>query len=491
MLPRSRSRYKYSSPGFPPFNRLSLETVIHGAYNLLPSNISQLETVWLVPPRERILIVQCEHCQTKYRIPDEKVKGKGVKVRCTKCNKIFTVLPAGEIPAPASAPPKSGPAAPEAVAPKGEPSPPSTSKPLPEQAEAPSIPTPSKAPLSEESEISDETPTPDADKDLPEPSAGTYESDAFQEDAAADRAHRPAHEIDRGPPAAPSSEDVPVPELSEFEIETTAREDTSEPPESSTDLLEDDLPDTSLPVDEETGWGNISLGAEPDQRLSEEGIDLAGSNESQSPPPPPSTMDEELLGSSESEQFPDPMEERTPVPAYQPESTGSRKWRKGFLLLLVLVLLGTGGYFAYPKIMDIISSQREQTGGTLTPDPDSIQVKSLTRQDGKFVYTVRGEIRNNSQSGVGMIQVEAQFRNTSGEIVATSNAYCGNIFDDAQIITGDLEKLRSDLQNELGQSLSNSGIQPEQSIPFLIVLEDPPAGISNVTVSISAFKETT
>ncbi|NOK21067.1 zinc-ribbon domain-containing protein [Corallococcus carmarthensis] len=49
------------------------------------------------------MIVQCEQCQTRFKIPDEKVTEKGVKVRCTKCQNTFRVA---REPAPAlSAPP--------------------------------------------------------------------------------------------------------------------------------------------------------------------------------------------------------------------------------------------------------------------------------------------------------------------------------------------------------------------------------------------------
>jgi predicted Zn finger-like uncharacterized protein len=56
------------------------------------------------------MIVQCEQCQTRFKIPDEKVTEKGVKVRCTKCQHTFRVsrAPAGATPG-ASAPPVPGP----------------------------------------------------------------------------------------------------------------------------------------------------------------------------------------------------------------------------------------------------------------------------------------------------------------------------------------------------------------------------------------------
>ncbi len=37
------------------------------------------------------MIVKCEQCQTRFKIPDEKVTDKGVKVRCNKCGHTFRV----------------------------------------------------------------------------------------------------------------------------------------------------------------------------------------------------------------------------------------------------------------------------------------------------------------------------------------------------------------------------------------------------------------
>jgi predicted Zn finger-like uncharacterized protein len=37
------------------------------------------------------MIIQCEQCQTKFRLDDSKIKENGVKVRCAKCRHVFTV----------------------------------------------------------------------------------------------------------------------------------------------------------------------------------------------------------------------------------------------------------------------------------------------------------------------------------------------------------------------------------------------------------------
>jgi len=271
-----------------------------------------------------------------------------------------------------------------------------------------------------------------------------------------------------------------------LEIEATVREDLSQPSEPMTAPPGKDLPGALSPDDGIAGWGNISLSSEPDHGPDDGEINLAGGAGHQ--PPPPIT-EGDLPDSAVSVPTPTSTPEQTTVSAFHPIPPSQKKGRKSLVILLVLSVLGAGGYFGYPRVMKIINAQGEKPEGTLTPD--KIQVHSLTRQDGKVIYTVKGEVRNNSFTSVGMIQIEAQFRNDAGDIIAKSSSYCGNVFEDPDITTGDLAKIRTDLQNELGQSLSNSNIRPGQAVPFLTVLENPPAGISKVTVTISGFKKTT
>src|SRR3989304_10335293 len=42
------------------------------------------------------MIVQCNVCNTNFRLDDSKVTAKGVKVRCTKCQNVFVVTPPPE-----------------------------------------------------------------------------------------------------------------------------------------------------------------------------------------------------------------------------------------------------------------------------------------------------------------------------------------------------------------------------------------------------------
>ena len=46
------------------------------------------------------MIVQCEQCHTKYNIDDSKITPQGVRVRCAKCQHVFSVKPPQAPPPP-------------------------------------------------------------------------------------------------------------------------------------------------------------------------------------------------------------------------------------------------------------------------------------------------------------------------------------------------------------------------------------------------------
>jgi predicted Zn finger-like uncharacterized protein len=84
------------------------------------------------------MIVQCPSCQAKFRIGDDKVTDKGVKIRCTRCSNVFPVrrekgAPAGaaEAPAPASKTQPAAAAPPPPPLPKVAPPPPPPGPPGP------------------------------------------------------------------------------------------------------------------------------------------------------------------------------------------------------------------------------------------------------------------------------------------------------------------------------------------------------------------------
>jgi hypothetical protein len=314
--------------------------------------------------------------------------------------------------------------------------------------------------------------------------AGGYVPPSLEEGELDLGAQRPAHEMDHTGLASPPPSTTEQPEDGGFEIEGTMREE----PLPGSDPFMDETGEgvADLPQDPDAQWGNIAINGQAPPDTAGGVFGLADNSDQE--PPPPVPMEEHL-----EQALPDHLDDTTAgtsaVPAYKPETRTSSRGKKGLVFLLLLAALGGGGYYAYPTVMEIIQSRGQQTEGTLTPA--NIQVKALNRTDGKILYSVRGEIRNESAGNVGMIKVEAQFRNASGDVLSTATSYCGNLFEDSELVSRDLKQVRSDLQNELGQSLSNATVVPGQAVPFLVILDNPPSGVSKVTVTILSFKETT
>lgn len=437
------------------------------------------------------MIVECEKCHTKYRIPDEKVRGKGVKVRCAKCHHTFTVFPPREVPVP----PPSSPQPPQDLS--------DTHKPEARSAE-PSGPAGTGQPDffggSEEKPLPASPPTPpppDGDRGLPPfasdllaanpPGPEADDEDLLPgsgEEVSEKGSDRPAHEKDRGLSGPLKDTQTGIPEEAVFFIESTLRNGSPLP--LGGDSPEEPASPAGIPAGGEAikDWGNISLdsGAETeDWKEIDPGREtgpLSGplSHEEDLNEPIPGVGDE----------GPSRLASRAMHQRKIPQKGGAGKW---LAFLLVLGFLGAGGYLAYPRLMQVVNPPAKIQEEIL--NPAKVQVRSLARQDGKMIYAVTGEVHNSSSSGVGMIRIEAQFRNQGDEIVARSASFCGNVFTEEELISGDMKKIREDLQNELGQGLANSNVGPGQTVPFLIVLEDPPSTIKKVTVTISGFKETT
>ncbi len=435
---------------------------------------------------EKTLIVQCEHCQTKYRIADEKVRGKAVKVRCAKCDNVFTITPQeadiqtlsqGLGPSEPGMP-EQGPSFPSPEAEsfqdhaggEGEDSSGLASQPLQDG-------------LEDQPELGKEAPS--ADADIPEQPPDSFLPPSPDEGSVDFGSPRPAHEMDQAILGSSTPPDT-------FE-QHNGREDRAEgpieeeaPPGSNLFGADADISPSVPGQESDEGWGNIALDGQPAADSHEGDFGLADSSGYESAP---SVSIEEPMEQDFSDVMGEPEPATSSIPTYQPETRTSSGGKKGLLILMLLAVLGGGGYFAYPEVMDLIQSRRQQPAGALTPA--NVQVKALTRTDGKIIYSVRGEVRNESAGNIGMIQVEAQFRNASGDVLSKSTSFCGNVFEDSELTSLDLGRIQTDLQNELGQSLSNANIAPGQTVPFLVILDKPPAGIHQVTVTISSFKETT
>jgi len=412
------------------------------------------------------LIVQCDQCEAKYRIADEKVTGQGVRVRCAKCDNVFTVEPPPtseqETPAATDEAQADHPGGDDEPRPDSISHPPSEDK-IPEQEQVPEDPDPRDEPEQQPSEGLGDFSSP----------GGISSPDSMPS------------EVEKSPLPDLADGDQPLgrPE------ETFAQQD----PDPS-DSYQAPLEPTDGQASEDDpgmGWGNIALDPQQDEDRADTDMDLAAPSPLESmehdtgppldPPLPPPV--------SSHEQAPPSPRETTTTSRTAAPSRPVKGGGKGLTFLLILVLLGAGGYFAYPKIQQLIESRSPAEEGTLIVQ--DIVVGTVKQQNGVLFAVVRGKIRNDSSGSKGMIQVQGTFKGPDGRALAEATSYCGNTFTDRELATNSLESIRSSLANELGQSLSNSSLKPGDTVPFLIVLDNPPTQIKEVTVTVKKWSNTT
>lgn len=440
------------------------------------------------------MIVQCDQCQAKYRIADEKITVQGVRVRCAKCDHVFSVkAPA----APDAKSPESSGAA--RVHPAGDrdhtrPAPPST--PAANQGRGPERPRDGEEP---EKKHAQEVAPPE---DGPEQHLPKVLGDFSGPDD--------SHDLERGPAetgpgdsggvrdreSAPSEEDQGLlPDLTEGDQPLGRPED--EFTKVDTGPANAFQPSAQLPGDPPTDgpdmdWGNIALESRSEGGGNDTDMDLAptshfGATESGA---------ESSLDVGRSPTAPAPRQE--PVPAPREVTTGSRaaappqparKSGKGLFFIVIIALLAAGGYFLYPKALQFMESRSPSQEETLTVQ--NIVVGTVKQSGGTLLAVVRGTIRNDSSASKGMIQVQGTFKGPDGRALAETTSFCGNTFTDGELAANSLENIRSALSNELGQSLSNASLKPGEVVPFLIVLENPPTQIKEVTVTVKKWSSTT
>lgn len=466
------------------------------------------------------MIIKCEQCGGKFRLDDSKVKPEGVKVRCSKCRHIFVVrkeapveeaeleslLGGLEAPSKPAAPAEVEAAPPAAV--------PSAKEPGEETAfsfEETTQPTsPDLSALFAEAEKEvEEAPAEEEKKgyefgefsfgeepfaaaepagpseDAQKPSAPPFEEAAaeefaFPEEPAETREEftfeveeTPVKEVPEPPPPAP--EEVKVDEFT-FEIEPG--KEGAEKEEAFTF----DVPSPQPAEPEKFEPGEFSFEQEKEQpvKVPKE------TEEMQFPEPEPKVPEKFTF-----EEFAAGEEELPPL------SIPSRRKGRSLLaivgavvaILFLVAVVGVGVAFMLkgPAVLDMMGLGKfAKMAGIVMVEEGSITVKSadgafLTNSEAGEVFVIRGEVINNYSKPRASIQVKGILYGPTGA-VQQKTAYCGNALTNEQLATLPEAKITAVMNNQFGDSLSNMGVKPGATIPYVIVFANVPQGIKDFAV---------
>ncbi|HIJ87602.1 MAG TPA: DUF3426 domain-containing protein [Desulfuromonadales bacterium] len=438
------------------------------------------------------MIIQCEKCQTRFRLDDSRVTDKGVKVRCTRCKHVFTVRK--EVP--------EGVSLPSAVA-------------LAELSPPAAVGEPPTEPREEWSSTADVVPAPAADPIVfgetpPESEAIDFtslESSPF--DVSGISFDTEEHELtgaESGHSSAPVSTaagggsefDFSDDELNGsvvktaqetepgdffFDFEDTGFVEEKDMSKQDSSSTSGNQPSFETPADAPFKGGEIDFGDEltsvsvpqvsqNDLKLSQE-IQSVPLDETSASAEGGKTEEDMFLGeaASKGQQEPPPL------------SISSRRKQSplfGMLIaaaaLLAIVVLG---YFGYTSL----STPKE----TALPESGKISVRAVTsafvaNTAAGELLVVSGEAFNEYAKPRAALQVMVTVFDATGQIVATKNAYGGNPLTKEQLENLPLDKIEAAMANPFGDSLTNMGVAPGKSIPFVVVLAHIPAGAKDFSV---------
>jgi predicted Zn finger-like uncharacterized protein len=183
-----------------------------------------------------------------------------------------------------------------------------------------------------------------------------------------------------------------------------------------------------------------------------------------------------------------------------PNATASRKRSSSVVPLvvtsisvLVIFALAGAGFFilnkgpaAFDKIglgalVRWVVQDKAEEGNIVIRNATS---EFLNNKEVGEIFVIRGEAVNAFRNPRASIQVKATLFSAKGPVVGSRTSYCGNPLTKAQLTTMPLAKIESAMGNQFGDSLVNLGVQPGKAIPFVIVLSNVPKDASEFGLEI-------
>jgi len=480
------------------------------------------------------MIITCENCEAKFGLDENLIKESGSKVRCSKCQHIFTAYKPAPTP---EMPPKPG-----------------LEERTPESSEKPVEESPFLAEEDPGSMVSEE-PDGSLDLDLFEDEGETDEELfslddlTLDEDFSPEGLDEPAGEMDIEEEISAEEEvtagdlgfegELGIDEFSEPTPEATPEEQGEEEMALEDLGLDEEIPfQDALPLSEEGGeedgvgdeeeiaFEDLMLeqeptegpaepeeewtpGAEGEEEIALEDLSLEG-DEAEEAFPEAELPDEEtaeVMGSAAAElpeavsgEGLDGAAVEGQVPPISPvEGPRARKRiSTPVLIALIVVLVGGAAYAGYtvlkslnikvPFLESLVGSQESEI-----VDPGNLHTSLLenlitsefvdNRSMGRL-FVIKGQVRNDYPGARNFIRVKGIIYLKDGKVVQNSMAYCGNILSEAELQAMDRLSIKKRLNNRFGDNKSNLKVSPGKALPFMIVFFDIPQDLGEFSVEV-------
>ncbi len=467
------------------------------------------------------MIIQCDKCQTRFRLDDSRVTDKGVKVRCTKCKHVFTVHKKGS--EAGSFRPEGAMAGFSSAAAQGD-------EPI-----AAAVDFRTFEGTSHRSESSDLNSFEPASFDSLTPPTASDEFNSAGDENITAAAVEPAaagevdfSNFDFGDSVS-ETDSTPLSTLSADDFTDTAIDSPlaaqhKDGPQGL-DFSDDDMFGVVVKAAPEASDNTITFDFEGDsfaESMDMSGLDSSGKSGSlfslDAPGDAPFNLGEidfgdELTSVAVQQVNPDDLkpsqeilfaplaeaqdksadddltraflgndfaEEQGELP---PLSIASRRKQSpllgGLIAIVALLAISVLGYFGYTSF----SAPRE----TVATESGKIGVRAVKaafveNDEAGELLVISGEALNEYPKPRAALQINVNLFDVTGQIIATKNAYGGNPLTDEQLESLPLDKIEAAMANQFGDSLANMEVAPGTSIPFVVVLANIPKGAKDFVV---------
>ena len=418
------------------------------------------------------MIIQCEQCQTKFKLDDSKVADKSIKVRCARCRHVFSVAGTRSVPA------DSAPLAPN----------------VPEfRIEEDLVPA-EAAPLDSFSFAADKErtaaiPPASDDSDFPLPSLdSTVSHDHPKTEHDADAFDFGTVEFDDVNETVEPAGAAPASDFGD-DAEKEGHTASSSKDSGESDFSGDGMFGDVTSTHQETEASEpISFDMEMDGSADSMGV--AGGAAGQGSPRAAQDLLFAPLAKAELDFTTGTIEKTAPATAQEeppPLSIGSRRKdsprKSAMLVFLGIVIAGLAVFYSYwGGYMTLTENKHvvpQETGQITVRSLEASFIKNNTAGD---LLVISGEAVNTYDKPRAAIQIKGIVYGAKGEEVSSKSVFCGNSLSKEQLSTMTMDKIEATMANQFGDSLKNMEVAPGNAIPFVIVIPKPPAGATDYGV---------
>ncbi|PQP35216.1 hypothetical protein C6A37_03690 [Desulfobacteraceae bacterium SEEP-SAG9] len=174
-----------------------------------------------------------------------------------------------------------------------------------------------------------------------------------------------------------------------------------------------------------------------------------------------------------------------------------KRINKPVLIAAIIIILGTGGYFALtalsnigieiqiPYLSNFFKGQVEE-GRKIAVVEDTLTYKYIDNAKAGRLFVLTGQVKNGHSEPMSFLRVTGKLLKKGKTPAGTKTVYCGNVLSDINISNMDMNAINERLQKLAGENRSNINVKPDQTVPFMIVFRNPPDDLEEYELEATA-----